>query len=282
MVSRKRKSIICLTMGTVNLMLFLVKLYLAFSSNSISIYVDSLNSLADFFICLIALLGFCVAGIKPSETFPLGYGKTEEIVNFVLSVVILGTGLAFIYSSLQRFMYPIQVWYSVKYAVVLAATAFVKLIMGIVYFRLNKKSSSKVIHNLGIDSILDFLVSLCIVVSFTLTGIFGYAIDAVMGIIASIIIIISGAKSFRESLLKLIGKNDEKILEKAEEIVKSCDEVKRIGNINYLSYGEKNVFNMELEIKSASFEDILKIQNNLNEKFSKELNAEVFIRIKGA
>ena len=42
----------------VNLCLFMVKLYVGISTNSISIYVDSLNNALDSVVCIIALVGF--------------------------------------------------------------------------------------------------------------------------------------------------------------------------------------------------------------------------------
>ena len=274
-----KKELICSAAAAVNLALFFVKLYIAISSNSISIYVDSLNSLADTFICILAVAGFRLSASKPSESYPYGLGRAEYVVNFLLSGVILFTGFAFIYTSLQRFFYPTPVWFTVRYAVTVGITAAVKLVMALVLRNYGKKLTNDVIKNIGTDCILDFFISSCIVLSFSLTVYLGYAVDSLTGIAASVVIIISGFKSIKSAGEKLLGKRDEELLMKAEEILNGFEGIGKVSNLQCHSYAQRRVFTADVE--SSDNSDLCEMLTNINKVFNSELNAEIYINTRG-
>lgn len=275
-----KRSLICITAAIVNLILFFTKLYVAISSNSISIYVDSLNSLSDTFVCAIGVAGFYIAAMSPNKKYPFGYGKSEELVNLLLSVVILFTGAAFVYTSLQRFMYPVPVWFSVKYAVIIGITAAVKLIMALFFKAMNRKNPSNVIKNLEVDSTLDFLVSLCIVISFTLTNYVGYSVDSVTGIVTSVVIIVLGFKSLCASCATLMGKRNAADCFAAEKIISENKYVKHIENVQCHIYGERKIYTAEIVFNcdgSALSEAVSQLRYIINN----ELGSELYISIGG-
>lgn len=281
MIKSKNKILICSAALIINLILFFVKIYVAMASNSISIYVDSLNSLADTAVCLLAVVGFRVSCIKADERFPFGYGKIEELIDFIISIVILFTGLSLAYSSLQRLMYPVAVWFSLKYAVVIACTALVKLVMAFGYKRLNQRINSSVIKSLSVDSVLDFFVSACIVASFTLTTVFGYAIDSVMGITASVVIIVNGIKSITLICTKLIGKKDSELCKRASEILLSDNRVLSVTSCECHIYGENVIFNAEIKADLQSAKEVSELLEDLKSDIKQQLNALLFITYGG-
>ena len=280
MKNKKGKIIICAAAAAVNLALFLVKLYIAMVSNSISIYVDSLNSLADSLVLILSFAGFYICLAKPDEKYPFGFGKTEELINVLLSTVILVTGFAFAYTSLQRFMYPVPVWYSVKYAVALLIGAAVKLGLFFVFRASSKKYNSQVFSNLTLDSILDFLISVCIVVSFTLTQRVGYAVDSVMGMAAAAVIIINGIKSVLLSIKTIIGRRDDRLCGECESIIKSFDGIE-LYSLECHIYGETKIFNADLSFKSDDYSVNNELLNSLCLKIKEQLDAELYINTTG-
>ena len=261
--------------------MFFVKLYIAISSNSISIYVDSLNSLADSAVCALTIVGLKIASASPNPEFPYGYGKIEELVNCVLSAVIFITGAAFAYSSLQRFMYPVPVWYSSKYAFVIAIAAVTKLITAILLRSFNKKEPSEIIRNMSVDSVLDFFISACIVISFTLTNTLGYAVDSVTGIAVSTVIIISGLKSLISSCKKLIGKRNDEYCYKVYNIIKETDGVLEIKGVQCHIYGERKVFTAEIISRCESAEQMIELSNEIKNKIKENMNSQIYVSFGG-
>ena len=280
-MKQKNKILICCIAFVINLLLFFTKIYIALSSNSISIYVDSLNSLADSFVCFIAIVVFKAASVKANENYPFGLGKIETLINFILSLVILFTGCAFIYSSLQRLMYPVPVWYSLKYAVIIAVTAAVKLVMALAYRKIYKATASSVMKSLATDSILDFFVSACIVVSFTLTSVLGYAVDSVMGIAASLFIIVSGIKTFIASCSEIIGKKDKELTSKASDILNSDSRVTAVLRSEAHIYGDYAVINAEIKADVQDANEVFLLNDSLKSEIKQKLNAELFVTFGG-
>lgn len=188
--------------GTItNFVLFLVKLYIGISSNSLSIYCDAVNNLGDTFACIIALIGFLLIK-KLDETKSL---RTQSLFTFVISLIIAVTGAYFAYNGMERTLYPLPVSYSDKYAMVITATIFIKIIMGIVYISLNKKQPSTVLKALILDSFLDCFVTLSALMGLFLITKINYAADGIFAMITGAIITVSAIKNIIDESKYLIN-----------------------------------------------------------------------------
>lgn len=186
-----------------NFLLFLVKLYVGISSNSLAVYCDSVNNLGDTFSSLIALFGFIF--ILKSNSNIRKSGRVQALCSFIIGSIVAVTGAYCVYTGLERFIYPVLVSYSFKYAVLIALTAFVKLVMAMVYIIGNRKSPSPVYKALILDSFLDFGITIMAVMGFFLIQKLNYAADGVFGIIIGIIILFTSAKSVFEQAKFLIN-----------------------------------------------------------------------------
>ena len=185
-----------------NFFLFLIKLYVGISTNSLAIYVDSINNLGDTFSCFIAIAGF--AFVLKTKEEKKGE-RIQSLSSFVIGMIVAVTGAYCVYSGLERFMYPLLVSYSRNYALLICLTAVVKLVMGFVYIRMNKKSPSPVIKTLILDSFLDFGITVSAVCGFFLIEKLGFAADGIIGIAIGIAIVISASKSVWEQAKRLVN-----------------------------------------------------------------------------
>lgn len=175
----------------VNFILFLVKFYVGVSSNSLSIYCDAVNNLGDTLTCIVALLGFVLI-IKFDEK----KGKrAESLCGFLIGIVITVTGFYFMYNGIERFIYPLPVSYSIKYAYLIFATIIVKIIMGIVYIIFNKKKNSTVLKALILDSFLDCLITAATLMSLILVNKINFAVDGIFAVVTGLIITASSIKN---------------------------------------------------------------------------------------
>lgn len=174
-----------------NFVLFLIKLYVGISSNSLSIYCDSINNLGDTLTCIIALLGFVLI-IKLDKKRGL---RTESLAGFIIEIIIAVTGCFFIYNGFERYLYPLPIAYSKKYAVLIFVTIIIKIIMGITYILFNRKENSTVLKALILDSFLD-----CGITAATLMGLFlitkiNFAADGLFAVVIGIIVTVSAIKN---------------------------------------------------------------------------------------
>lgn len=205
-INREKHVSFCCFVGTsVNLILFFMKLYVSLSSNSISIWSDAVNNLADCLSCLLSAVCMLVSikFIKSGLSFVVG--RVERLLSLLLSLAVAFVGLSFAYSSLERFMYPTPIWFSVKFAVMIAVTAIGKLLLFVFYGVQEKKSDSSVIKVMKADSMLDFFITLTTLVSFTLTRYTEFAIDAVFGLAISIFITVGAIKMLKEAICGVLG-----------------------------------------------------------------------------
>lgn len=176
---------------TVNFALFLIKLYVSISSGSLAIYCDGINNLGDTLSCIIALVGFALA-IRLDEKKS---SRAQSLASFVIGLILAFTGAYFAYNGIERLMYPVPISFLYKYAILISVTALAKLIMGIVYFKINKKHASPVYKTLIMDSFLDCAVTLSTLISLTLSVKINFAIDSILSIVIGIAVATSAVKT---------------------------------------------------------------------------------------
>lgn len=176
---------------TVNFALFLIKLYVSISSGSLAIYCDGINNLGDTLSCIIALVGFALA-IRLDEKKS---SRAQSLASFVIGLILAFTGAYFAYNGIERLMYPVPISFIYKYAILISVTALAKLIMGIVYFKINKKHASPVYKTLIMDSFLDCAVTLTTLISLTLSVKINFAIDSILSIVIGITVAVSAVKT---------------------------------------------------------------------------------------
>lgn len=184
-----------------NFALFLLKLYISISSNSLSIYCDAVNNLGDTLSCIIVLIGFILI-LRLDE---IRSKRTQALAGFVIGLILVVAGSYFAYNGCERCLYPVKISYLKTYAILLAVTIAVKLVMGIVYIRINQKNSSPIFRTLIIDSFLDCAVTAITLIGFTLTVKINFAIDGIMSILIGVIVAISAAKEVIEQTKTLIN-----------------------------------------------------------------------------
>ena len=211
--------ITCAAAFALNVALFSVKLYVGLSANSISIYSDAVNNMFDSLSGLAAFICFAALLSSTSEAARAIIKKSEQFFSFVMSVIILLTGLYFAYNSLERLFYPTPISYLTHYLVLLMITVAVKLVMFFAYRGVYRVTGSPIIKVMAADSILDFFITLATVMSLTVSQ---YAeLDAVFGIVISIALIISALKLAKKSgavMLDFVGSEKR---EETEEIFSS-------------------------------------------------------------
>lgn len=102
-------------------------------------------------------------------------------------------------------MYPIPVSYSKKYAILIAVTVIVKILMGIIYIIINKKQSSPVFKTLILDSFLDSAITITALMGFSLTTKINFAVDGIFSVIIGLIVAASALKEIIKQAKFLIN-----------------------------------------------------------------------------
>lgn len=198
--------ITCAAAFALNVALFSVKLYVGLCANSISIYSDAVNNMFDSLSGLAAFICFAALLSSSSEGTRAIIKKAEQFFSFVMSVIILLTGLYFAYNSLERLFYPTPISYLTRYLVMLIVTVAVKFVMFFAYRGVYRITGSPIIKVMTADSILDCFITLATVMSLTVSQYVEFAVDAVFGLVISTVLITLGSEA-REK----IGRGDARL-----------------------------------------------------------------------
>lgn len=84
-----------------NLMLFVVKLCAGIFGRSQAIIADAFHTAGDALTSAAVLVGFKIAGKPADKHHPFGHGKAEPVAAKVVSIVLILTGIAIVYSSVK-------------------------------------------------------------------------------------------------------------------------------------------------------------------------------------
>lgn len=269
---KKRLSPVLIIAGIINLILFFTKYYIGVHTNSLCIYTDSINNLMDTLSLCLALVGVSYINKPATDRFKFGFGKMEHITTFVMSLIMAVAGCSFAYNSLSRLMTPVPVWYFTKYAVIIALTCLVKLLLGVIFTLRYKKTHSAVLKTVMLDSYLDCAITLMTLISFTLSNTFGFALDSVLGLAISIVIAVLGIRLIISSVCELMGQRNEEAENKVSLVINKINENIVINDITIHSYGdERNYVTLNLSLTDKET-DLLSVQNIIKNQLKAELN----------
>lgn len=223
MKDRIKKSIILISVAmAVNVVLAAIKMYVGLSSNSLCIMLDGTNSFFDVITCLVTLVVFIFLLVPRNEKAPYGYGRGEYLAGFIVAVVSVVVGGLFLIRSLNRMAMPEPVWFGLQNCILISVAIPVKLSIGLAYYFANKKIKSAAIKAIMLDSFLDTGMTATSLISFAVSARVDYAVDAIFGIVMSVVIIVVAIKMVAENVRAIVLGDGAK--EEKEAIENACEQ----------------------------------------------------------
>lgn len=257
----------------VNFLLFVCKFAIGTLFGSVAISADAINNLSDAGSSFISLISFKISSKPADREHPFGHARIEYIASMAVGVIVLLIGFDLLKESFFKILTPSPMSKSVIVLVVLVFSILAKLWLGIFYRGISKKINSEILKAASADSFSDVLSTGATLVSALVWMIFDLNIDAYVGLVVSIFILIAGLKILNENKNIILGSApDPEII----EIIKAkALEDKRIIGIHDLmvhSYGAGTTiasFHAEVDGKSDFFEI-----HDLIDNIEKQLFAE--------
>ncbi len=229
----KQRNVLCMILiGSamlINAALAIIKMYVGLSSNSLTIMLDATNSFLDIITLAVTLVMFCLLFIKKSAKAPHGYGRGEYLSGFVVAVVTAFMGGLFFIRSLNRMAMPEPIWFGLENCILIAMGVPLKLAIALTFYFFNKKIKSAALKAIMIDSFLDTAITCTALVSFAVSTQINYALDAIIGIVLSIVIVAFGVKAVVDNVRYVtvgdVGSERAAIFELAKAHELECVEV---------------------------------------------------------
>ena len=190
-----------------NLFLFVLKLVIGMLAGSVAITSDAFNNLSDAGSSLVAAISARLAGQKPDAEHPWGHGRLEYVASLIVSFLILFVGVELLRSSFSGLFAPASPHFSVISLILLGASVLVKLWMWSYNRYIASLTDASVLRAAAADSLGDALSSSVVIISAVIGMLLPVPIplDAIMGLLVSLMILRCGWNIARETVDLLLG-----------------------------------------------------------------------------
>lgn len=192
-----------------NILLSLLKAVFGLLTNSIALIADAVHSASDIVSSVVVLVGFSLAKREPDQEHPHGHGRIEYLAGLLIALMLIGAGLAFIYSSYTRLSQGIYARPSIAAIIVVAFSILVKEFMYFFSAKLGELIRSDALAGDAWHHRSDSLSSVLVLIA--LGG--GYlglpVLDAYFGFAVALFIIYAGFKIARKACSSLLGEAPE-------------------------------------------------------------------------
>ena len=266
-----------------NILLVAAKAIIGFFSCSFSIIMDAVNNLSDALSSVITIIGTKLSNKKPDKKHPYGHGRVEYLTSLIIAVIILVAGGSAIYESIRSLIEGSEANYSIYSLIVISIAILVKILLGLFFRIMGKKTNSEALKASGVDALFDSLLSLSTLVG-ALVALYAHvSIEGYLGILIGLFIIKSGVEILMNAVSSLIGKRADKELAVAiKQVVNSFPEVIGAYDLIVHDYGPtRSIASIHIEVRdSLTAKEIhpltRKISQAVYEKFGTILTVGIY------
>ena len=221
-----------------NTILFIVKIIVGIMSNSRSMIADSFNSAGDVFASFMTWLGSRISSVPNDDDHNFGHGKAEYIFSMLIGISMIVVAGKLLYDSVMSLVNGNIVDYSVLLIVICIITIVVKICLYIYSRYVYEKYNNLLVESNMLDHRNDIVITSFTLIAIILSKYGIYWFDGVVGLLISLWILKVGIKIFKESYDVLMDTAiDKESKYKILSIIKSYENVKRIGNIYSIPVG---------------------------------------------
>ncbi len=261
-----------------NIILFVSKFLIGTLANSISIISDGFNNLSDCASCVVTMFGYKMAAKPADKDHPFGHGRMEYLTSLIIAAVIMLVGFELFKGSLDKVIHPDIVEFSWVAFIVLVMSILVKIWMGLFNRKYGKRIDSSVMLATSKDSINDVFATSATLVALIASIWTKAPVDGIMGIVVSVMILISGFGIMKETVDQLLGQPaSEEIVISLKELVEECPYSLGMHDLIIHSYGPGNLIG-SVHIEVDGKDNIMDIHDAIDE-LERNIYEELKIRM---
>lgn len=256
-----------------NVLLFAAKFLIGALMHSISVMADGFNNLSDAASSIISFVGVKMAEKPADEEHPFGHGRIEYIAALVVAFLVIEVGLSFLKSSIGKLKNPEEITFELVPFLILILSIGVKLWLAYFNRKLGKKIDSKVMLATAADSMGDVITTSATILSILVCTFTGFNIDAIAGLVVSLIVMWAGVGIAKDTLEPLIGQAaDPELAAKIKQEVESYEGIAGTHDLIVHNYGpNRSMASIHAEVPrdvdiEASHEIIDRIEREVSKK----------------
>ncbi|MBQ8167729.1 MAG: cation transporter [Lachnospiraceae bacterium] len=225
-----------------NILLFIAKFVIGTLANSISIVSDGFNNLSDCASCVVTMFGYKMAAKPADKDHPFGHGRMEYLTSLIIAMVIVVVGVELFTGSVDKILNPEDIKFSIVALVALIISILIKLWMGLFNRKLGRAVESSVMLATSKDSLNDVLATAATLFALVASLFTDAPLDGVMGIIVSMMILLSGFGIIKETVDELLGQPaSAEMVEELKLLVDECSCSLGMHDLIIHSYGPGNL-----------------------------------------
>jgi len=226
--------------AVISVLLLAVKFIAFYSTHSVAILTDALESIVNVTAGFIGLYSLYLAA-KPSDmNHPYGHGKAEFISASIEGTMIVIAGVVILYKAIQNLIHPGEV-HKLDYGIVLiAVSAVVNFIVGYFCLRTGKANNSEALMASGKHLQSDTWSTVGIIVGLLLLYFTGYQwMDSAVAILFGLIIMFTGYKILRRSIAGIMDEADVQLLTRMVQLLNANRKENWVDlhNLRVIKYG---------------------------------------------
>ena len=202
----------------ISILLFAVKIWAWFLTNSIAILTDALESIVNVVAGLFGVYSLWVSSRPRDFEHPYGHGKVEFISAAIEGTLIFIAGIFIIFTAVKGLFEPATVVKLDAGMILLAVSALINWVAGSICVSVGRRNNSLALVASGKHLRTDVYTTLGIIVGLVLLYITRLIwIDSVVAIIFAMIILVTGYKIIRTSVAGIMDEADESLLKNMVE-----------------------------------------------------------------
>jgi len=226
--------------AAVSVLLLVIKIIAYYSTHSVSILTDALESIVNVAAGFIGLYSLYVAAKPRDMDHPYGHGKAEFISAAIEGTMIGSAGAIILYKGIQHLVNPIEL-HKIDFGILLVAiTAVVNFIAGFFCLRTGRKNNSAALIASGKHLQTDTWSTIGIIAGLSLLYFTGYIwIDSAVACLFGSYIIFTGYRIVRSSIAGIMDEADLKLLTRLVEVLNANRQINWVDlhNLRVIKYG---------------------------------------------
>lgn len=259
----------------VGLVLFFVKMFAFFLTDSKAIFSDAIESVVHIFATMVALYSIILSSKPADKSHLYGHGNIEYFSAGIEGLLIIIAAITIFYFSIIDLLGSPQPK-KLDYGTALIAFAgIVNLVLGLHLIKTGKQTNSIALEADGRHILTDSYTSLGIVIGLLIvlaTGL--YIIDPIIAIVVALNIVYTGYKLIRESIGGLMMETDEELLLKITNVFGKVKEPHTIDvhQLRFWKSAEKVFIDFHLTLP---YYYNVKQTHNIEEEITKTFTQEI-------
>ncbi|TXT59225.1 MAG: conserved membrane protein of unknown function [Promethearchaeota archaeon] len=260
--------------------LFTSKLIVAYLTQSLALQADAFDNLTDLVMVISSFIGILYSNKKPSEKFPRGYYRIENVISLIISVVIFFTAYRIITESIAQIINFIN---GISVPIIVSFPAIVFLIISLgfsltltLYLKIvGKMNESPIIESQASEKLYDNLISFSVLIGFIAAYFNLFLLDPILGLVIAFVMIHGGYDIFKSStkvLLDSVIDFDKR--RELYDLIRDFPRVKDIKSLEIRAYGRYIFIEVEIILnKDIALSKInalkIKLANKIKTEFPK-------------